>query len=236
MIHTVWYNMLLLACTEHTALRLILDVSCSLSPFMHVTYLCRMYWWFSKACCWDLLLWGTSGGVCEWSVGNCVSWFVVDNWCSCGLQTAWILNLWYICCALIHAISQATPIFVLQFAVLFRFCVLHWMQTKKQKTGESCEWGYIFVYMKNFSFFMKRYTYLVVFTGVFIQLYNSPFRQRFWLMLMHPLAKHNSPSSLTMFPALGQNPDWWTVPMTVTLVTAHTPRMLAPAVIPVCLK
>ena len=108
MFRTVSYNMLLLAYTEYTAWRLILDFSCHLSPIMHVTYVCRMYWWFSKACCGDLLLWGTSGGVCEWSVGICVSWFLVNSWCSCGLQTAWILNLWYICCALVHAICVAS--------------------------------------------------------------------------------------------------------------------------------
>ena len=55
-------------------------------------------------------------------------------------------------------------------------------------------------------------------------------------MLMPTLARHNSLFFLTMWPALDQNPDWWTAPMTVTLVTAHTPRMLVPAVIQVCLK
>ena len=53
---------------------------------------------------------------------------------------------------------------------------------------------------------------------------------------MPTLARHNSQFFLTMFLALGQNPDWCTAPMTVTLVTAHTRRMLVPAVIQVCLK
>ena len=63
-----------------------------------------------------------------------------------------------------------------------------------------------------------------------------PFQQRFLPTLMPILAKRNSPFSLTMFPALDQNPDWWTAPMTVTLVIAHTHRMLVPAVIQVCLN
>ena len=136
-----------------------------------------MYWWFSKACCGDLLLWGTSGGVCEWSVGICVSWFLVNNWCNCGLQTAWILNLWYICCALIHAICVALFPSLLPFMF---FSLWHssasMYYTKEQKT--SCEWSYIFVYMKILLFFMKLCTYLAVFTGVFImKSYNSHFNR-----------------------------------------------------------
>ena len=62
------------------------------------------------------------------------------------------------------------------------------------------------------------------------------FQQRFWRTVMPTLARHNSLFSLTMWPVLDQNPDWWTAPMTVTLQTAHTPRMLVLVVIQVRLK
>ena len=61
------------------------------------------------------------------------------------------------------------------------------------------------------------------------------FQQRLCTTLMPTLARHNSLFFLTMWLVLDQNPDWWTAPMTVTLQTAHTPRMLVLVVIQVCL-
>ena len=180
MFRTVSYYMLLLAYTEYTAWRLILDFSCHLSPFMHVTYVCRMYWWFSKACCGDLLLWGTSGSVCEWSVGICVSWFLVNNWCSCGLQTVWILNLWYICCALIHAICVASfsslPPFVF-FSLQCSFTSMYYTK-HKPKSKECGSPVNEATFLCTWNFFHSSWTYLVVFTGVFIvKSYNSHFNR-----------------------------------------------------------
>ena len=57
----------------------------------------RLYTWHCQTYWWDILLWGKGGSVCEWTVGDCVPWFLDIRWCSCSLQILWILNLWYVC-------------------------------------------------------------------------------------------------------------------------------------------
>ena len=61
----------------------------------------------------------------------------------------------------------------------------------------------------------------------------SLLQQRLWPMAVRTLGQHSSLSSLMMWHALDQNLVWWSAPMTAILLTAHIPKMLVPAAIPV---
>ena len=60
-------------------------IFCVCSPFK-----CHLSLWWCSSGGRLQSVWGQSGGVHQWPVGNCVWWQLGHNWCYCGLQTAGI--------------------------------------------------------------------------------------------------------------------------------------------------